>query len=122
MSGDEPFPLEAVPSRVRSAILREFKGRWPSVREVDRVSDKEWLAAPGVGPSALVSIRSVTAHRQAVARPSSGMTDAELLERLEFIQRELRSIRMMLKKEWPQIRNVRSRSESAPDILQNSDA
>jgi hypothetical protein len=122
MRGDEPFPLEAIPSRVRSAILQEFKGRLPSVREVDLVSDKQWLATPGVGPSALVSIRSITAGWQDASPPSSRMTDAELLERLEFVQRELRAISKMLKKGWQQIPYERSHPESASDVLQNSDA
>lgn len=36
---DEPFPLQAVPSRVRHAILQEFKGCCPSIREVAEIPD-----------------------------------------------------------------------------------
>jgi hypothetical protein len=50
---DEPFPLEAIPSRVQHPLLREFKGRCPSLREVDQIPDKHWLATPGIGPAFL---------------------------------------------------------------------
>ena len=34
MHWDEPFPLEAVPTRVRHAILKEFEGRHPSTGQI----------------------------------------------------------------------------------------
>ncbi|WP_210252240.1 hypothetical protein, partial [Microvirga tunisiensis] len=42
MTLEEPFPLDAVPSRVRAAILNAFKGRCPSVREMAEISDRDW--------------------------------------------------------------------------------
>jgi hypothetical protein len=96
---DDPFPIDAVSSRTRAAILREFQGRCPTIREMTQISDKQWLATPGIGTTCLESIRSVTADhpRRTAAHSSIEMADAELLERLEFLQRELDSIVRMLK-------------------------
>jgi hypothetical protein len=97
---DEPFPLDAVPSRVRHALLGEFKGRWPSVREVDQIPDKDWLATPGMGPASLHIIRSITnaARQQEVSDIASHpLSDAELLSRLEGLQEDLRWLEAQLK-------------------------
>jgi hypothetical protein len=96
---DEPFPLDAVPSRVRHALLGEFKGRWPSVREVDQIPDKHWLTAPGMGPASLQIIRSITnaARQQDVSHATSHhLSDAELLRRLEGLQEDLRWLEAQL--------------------------
>jgi hypothetical protein len=100
---DEPFPMEAVSSRVRNAILDRFAGRWPSVREVAQISDKDWLTSPGVGPTSLQQIRSITRPPQQQYDPDHPrLTDAELLERLEILQEELRwiqrTVRAMISK------------------------
>ena len=100
MNLDEPFPLEAVPSRVRHVLLREFKGRCPSLKEVDQIPDKYWLATPGIGSTSLKTIRSITnAGRQQtvteVASPS--LSDAELLRSLERLQEDLRWLEHHLK-------------------------
>jgi hypothetical protein len=89
---NEPFPLQAVPSRVRIAILNEFKGRCPSLQEVTKIPDSYWLSTPAIGPAHLAIIRSITdAQPQQTARPSSvRLSDAELLDRLEWLQEELR--------------------------------
>ena len=93
MSLDEPFPLEAVPSRVRYALLLEFKGRCPSLREVDQIPDKHWLTLPGMGPTSLEMVRSII-QAQVPQAPSPAashtLTDAELLRRLEQLQEDLR--------------------------------
>ena len=101
MHGNKLFPLDAVPSRVSNAILQEFEGRCPSIREVEEIRDKRWLATPGVGPTALQFIRQVTERQERQTEPpsSSEMADAELLDRLEFIKDELRAIRGLLKAE-----------------------
>jgi hypothetical protein len=92
MDWNEPFPLDAVPPRVRNTILNEFKGRCPSIREVAEISDSDWLATPNIGPTFLEQIRSVTdAPPEQTASPScSRLTDGELLGRLEWLQDELR--------------------------------
>jgi hypothetical protein len=93
MPSDEPFPLEAVPSRVRYVLLLEFKGRCPSLREVDQIPDKHWLTMPGMGPASLEMVRSIIKAR-APQTPSHvakhKLSDAELLRRLEQLQEDLR--------------------------------
>jgi hypothetical protein len=97
MHQDESFPLEAIPPRVRRALLREFEGRWPTVREVARISDRQWLATPDIGPSTLERIHSILRPEQYQEDVSSpGMDDAGLLTRLQAIQEELRRIRCTL--------------------------
>ena len=98
MHKNELFPLEAVPSRVKSAILREFKGRRPTVQEVSRICDKSWLAAPGIGQTALASIRQATGdqHPSIVTRSAARMSDTELLTRLDLLQEELQNLNEFL--------------------------
>ena len=101
---DEPFPLEAIPSRVGHVLLREFKGLCPSVREVDEIPDKNWLATPGMGPASLQIIRSITnaARQQEVSQiESHRLSDAELLRRLEGLQEDLRWLEAQLKARMP---------------------
>jgi hypothetical protein len=97
------FPLDAVPSRVKFAILREFKGRTPAVREVARICDRSWLAVPGIGRTALACIRQATGdlHPSSVNRPAARISDAELLTRLERLQEELQSLNRMLNAALP---------------------
>jgi hypothetical protein len=97
---DDPFPLAAVPSRVRHVIWNEFKGRCPSIREVAEISDKRWLKTPGVGPVVLNIIRTVIDEQQ---RQSAGLSDAELLKRLEWVQKELRWLEKQLKAWLPKL-------------------
>jgi hypothetical protein len=94
MHENDLFPLETVPSRVKFAILREFEGRRPTVREVSRICDRSWLTVPGIGRTALASIRQATGDQQplSVDRSAAGMPDAELLTRLEALQWELKSL------------------------------
>ena len=88
---DDPFPLDAVPSRVKNAILKEFEGRCPSVGEVAQIPDSYWLSAPGIGLTHLEQIRSVTgALPQQTARSSlARLSNAKLLDRLERLLEEL---------------------------------
>ena len=100
MNLDEPFPLEAIPSRVQHPLLQEFDGRCPSLREVDQIPDKQWLATPGIGPTSLETIRSITrAGREPTVShaASPSLSDAELLRRLERLQAELQSLEAELK-------------------------
>jgi hypothetical protein len=97
MQQNESFPLDAVPPRVRRAILQEFQGRWPTVQEVTQISDRQWLATPDIGPSTLETIHTILRPQPCHREDSSPeMTDAELLNRLEFIQEELKRIRSIL--------------------------
>ncbi|PVE23407.1 hypothetical protein DC522_16245 [Microvirga sp. KLBC 81] len=97
MQQAESFPLEAIPPRVRRAIIREFQGRWPTVQEVAQISDRHWLATPDIGPLALEKIRSILqsqSRRNDNSPPQ--LIDAEVLDRLEAIQEELRRIQCTL--------------------------
>ncbi|MBO1910000.1 IS66 family insertion sequence element accessory protein TnpB [Microvirga sp. 3-52] len=77
---DAPFPLEELPPRVRQAILTEFGGRHPSIREVASIPDTHWLKLSGMGPRFVASMRSLTRGARRTARlPSfAGMTNSEL--------------------------------------------
>ena len=95
---DDLFPLDDVPLRVRRAILAEFMGRKPSIREVRAVSDQRWLATPEIGERSLGIIRRISEpDRTPTDSPSfPTMTDTELLRRLDFMQRELASLRRLV--------------------------
>jgi len=98
MLENELFPLEAVPSRVKVAILLEFKGRRPTVQEVSEICDRSWLTVPGIGRTALASIRQATGDRNSLSldRPAARMSDAELLMRLDLLQEELQNLNEVL--------------------------
>jgi hypothetical protein len=101
---DEPFPLEALPWRVRYALLLEFKGRCPSLREVDQISDKHWLTMPGMGPASLEMVRSIINARGQQApsgAASHNLSDAQLLRRLEQLQEDLNWLEAQLKSRMP---------------------
>ena len=97
MQLDEPFPLEAIPPRVRRVILHEFQGRWPTVQEIAQISDRHWLATPGVGRTALEKLRSITHSLQQNDPGLPRSTDAELLKRLESLQKKLRWVQRTVK-------------------------
>jgi hypothetical protein len=99
MNLDDPFPLKLVSSRVRTAVLREFQGRCPSIREITQIPDKHLLATPGIGEAALGDIRRVVDVGSSMQETSSStaMSDAELLKRLAAAEKELQHIRVMLK-------------------------
>ena len=94
MGLDDPFPIEKCSGRVRGAILAEFKGRCPTIREVASISDAQWLTVPNIGPTTLEELRSMThSAPNGEDRPNAtGMPDGELLSRLNRLQRELNII------------------------------
>jgi hypothetical protein len=100
---DAPFPLEAVPPRLRNAILKEFQGRCPSIKEIAQVPDKQWLSTPAVGQRSMEIIHDITdrARPQTTHSPGAWMTDAELFQRLEWLQKEIRWLRNTLKGRMP---------------------
>jgi hypothetical protein len=94
MGLDDPFPIEKCSGRVRGAILAEFQGRCPTIREVASISDAQWLTVPNIGPTTLEELRSM-AHptpNGESRQNSTGMPDGELLSRLNRLQRELNII------------------------------
>jgi hypothetical protein len=97
MQLDEPFPLEAIHPRVRRVLLNEFQGRWPTVQEVTQISDRQWLATPGVGPTVLEKIQSnLSLQRRQYDNSYPQLTDAELLDRLDTLQKEFQYIQHAL--------------------------
>jgi hypothetical protein len=96
MSLDEPFPLNLFPSQVRNAILDEYDGRCPSLKEVADIPDAHWLSTPAIGPVVLRKIRALS-HNEAPAPQQ--MTDAELLRRLAFLQKEFQAIQRAVRLE-----------------------
>jgi hypothetical protein len=99
MHMDQPFPLDAVPSWVRRVILNQFKGRCPSIREVAEIPDRYWLSTPDMGPAHLEKIHRIIGPRlPQTVRPSSiRLSDAELLDRLERLQEDIRWLQNQLK-------------------------
>jgi hypothetical protein len=91
MGLDDPFPIDKCSGRVRGAILAEFQGRCPTIREVASISDAQWLTVPNIGPTTLEELRSMT---QPLPNGEDGaamthMPDHEILSRLGRLQREL---------------------------------
>ena len=91
MGLDDPFPIEKCSGRVRGAILAEFQGRCPTIREVASISDAQWLTVPNIGPTTLEELRSMT---QPLPNGEDGaaaaqMPTQEILFRLTRLQREL---------------------------------
>ncbi len=94
MGLDDPFPIEKCSGRVRGAILTEFQGRCPTIREVASISDAQWLTVPNIGPTTLEELRSMAqSDPDGVSHPgTTGMPDGELVSRLNRLQRELNII------------------------------
>lgn len=94
MGLDDPFPIEKCSGRVRGAVLAEFQGRCPTIREVASISDAQWLTVPNIGPTTLEEIRKfivdfpIDERSQAIG----SMADGEILMRLNRLQRELNII------------------------------
>lgn len=94
MGLDDPFPIEKCSGRVRGAVLAEFQGRCPTIREVASISDAQWLTVPNIGPTTLEEIRRFISDAPAEQRLQNlpTMDDGELLSRLNRLQRELNLI------------------------------
>ncbi|WP_133239296.1 hypothetical protein [Microvirga sp. KLBC 81] len=94
MGLDDPFPIEKCSGRVRGAVLAEFQGRCPTIREVASISDAQWLTVPNIGPTTLEEIRRFISEAPAEQRLQNlpTMDDGELLSRLNRLQRELNLI------------------------------
>src|SRR5918998_1273258 len=84
MGLDDPFPIEKCSGRVRGAILTEFQGRCPTIREVASISDAQWLTVPNIGPTTLEELRSMAQPApDGGSHPgATGMPDGELVSRL----------------------------------------
>jgi hypothetical protein len=91
MGLDDPFPLDKCSGRVRGAILAEFQGRCPTIREVASISDAQWLTVPNIGPTTLEELRNLALQpfNGEASQIMTGMADADLLSRIDRLQREL---------------------------------
>jgi hypothetical protein len=94
MQLDDPFPVEEFPRRSREAILAEFRGRRPSVREVVSIPDTRWLGAPDIGPGTLAKLRRLTrGMRRKLQIPSlAELTEAKLVAERDFLDGELKRL------------------------------
>ena len=93
------FPIHRLPPRVRRAVVAEFQGRCPTVLEVARVPDTDWLKVPDIGPTMLAKLRSLTpgVRRDAGLPSLVGLSDEELLTRSKSLMKELDRLRDDLK-------------------------
>ena len=91
---DDPFPIEGCSRRLRNAILGEFQGRCPTFQEVFSIPGKQWLKVPGMGQTLLTELEAIMQNRleQTKGQASAHMTDAELIARLERLQRDLKRL------------------------------
>jgi hypothetical protein len=96
---DDPFPLEELPPPAREAVLTQFGGRHPSIREVASIPDTRWLELPGMGPRSLAWMRSLTrgARRKARIPSWAGLTDSELQAEFDRLNEQKRAIDDQLK-------------------------
>ena len=117
MQLDEPFPLEAIAPRVRRVILDEFQGHWPTVHEIAQISDRHWLATPGVGPGTLEAMRRITHPPRQPDDPNPPrLSDAALLDPAWFFE-EFRWIPRTEDKNACNGKNRRSLPEPKPGVF-----
>jgi hypothetical protein len=95
MHPSDPFPIENCSQRLRKAILAEFRGRSPTLEEVISIPPKQWLKVPGMGETMLMELEAIMRSQlDHTTGPASGqVTDAELIARLERLQRDLKRLR-----------------------------
>ena len=99
MRPSDPFPLERCSSRLRAAILLEFQGRHPTLQEVASIPPRQWLTVPGVGQTLLTELEAVVGGHQEWMKTSTpaGPTDADMIDQLERLQRDLERLRRELR-------------------------
>jgi hypothetical protein len=95
MQPDDPFPLDRCSGRLKAAILAEFQGRCPTFQEMFSVPPKVWLTVPGIGEASLRELEAIMGIYQDQTKSPTAprMSDAELLARLERLQRDLERLR-----------------------------
>jgi len=95
---DDPFPLESCSWRLRNAILNEFDGRCPVVRQVIKRPLDHWQVVPGIGPLTLRELRGLMQHLndRVEGRLFVQWTVDELTVRRDRLQREIDALRSEL--------------------------
>jgi len=106
MTSDVPFPIGWFPRSAREAILNEFDGRCPTVREVISLPDGYWLSVPNIGFCTLSRMRAVanSAVGPGDKRPLAAKTLAELqatyqhlIGTMRDLQRDVEEIRIEIR-------------------------
>jgi hypothetical protein len=89
------FPVERCSARVKAAILSEFNGRRPTVRDVLNISDAKWLSLPGVGRVTLMQLQHVIQGvlSKSKERPLETWTDTALLSRRVRLRHDIERLR-----------------------------
>ena len=91
MQPTDPFPIKHCSPRLKAVLLAEFHGRSPTFSAILSVPLKKWRTVPGIGPTLLHELegilQSVPVEAQAEALPNPA--DADLLARIERLQRDL---------------------------------
>jgi hypothetical protein len=91
MQLSDQFPINRCSPRLKAVLLAEFHGRSPTFRDILSVPRKKWRTVPGIGPTLLHELENVlqTEPMEAKAEPLPSPADADLLARLERLQRDL---------------------------------
>jgi hypothetical protein len=113
MQPDDPFPIERCSRHLKAAVLAEFRGRCPTFQEMFSITPKKWLTVPGIGEASLRELGAIMGiYQDPMKSPAAPrMSDAELLARLERLQRDLEQLRRDIQ---PRTDNV-SRKQSGRD-------
>jgi hypothetical protein len=95
MQPDDPFPIERCSRHLKAAVLAEFQGRCPTFQEMFSIPPKKWLTVPGIGEASLRELEAIMGMYQDQTKSPAlpRMSDAELLARLERLQRDLERLR-----------------------------
>jgi hypothetical protein len=106
MTSEVSFPIGWFSRPAREAILNEFCGRCPTVREVLSLPDGYWLSVPNIGFSTLSRMRVVanSASETGDKRPLAAKTLTELqatyqhlLGTMKGLQRDVEEIRIEIR-------------------------
>ena len=91
MQPTDPFPVERCSPRLKAVLLAEFHGRAPTFGAIQSVPLKKWRTVPGIGPTLLHELEgilhSVPFEAELASVPNAA--DADLLARIERLQRDL---------------------------------
>jgi hypothetical protein len=84
MQLDDLFPIDDCSQSLRAAILAEFYGRCPTVRQVLNIPDARWLSTPGIGRASLKRLHQITQGllESAMSDPRAAASDQAEFERV----------------------------------------
>jgi hypothetical protein len=91
MQPTDPFPIKRCSPRLKAVLLAEFHGRAPTFGAIQSVPLKKWRTVPGIGPTLLHELEGILQSVPFEAEPASvpNAADADLLARIERLQRDL---------------------------------